>query len=562
MSTNAVLKTIIAEAGGDPKAMIPVAAVILNRAAKEGKTPDQIVKAKGQFEGYSNPGSVVGKQLNDPTLLNRAASILAGVQAGAIADPTNGATMYHAASITPYWAKAANTNGTVNIGGNVFYKGNGALSAINQAAPEPASTPSTIANAYSAQSSGLPSNPTHGQISLGQDGQHYQYVQLTGGNGGSPDASGKLATWGWSRATADQNGQPFPPSIIPSFQNLPAAAMNGVSKLPGTVDSSQMQMTPGQSYYSPNGPGGVVDDTNLMSIGEPQASILPNAAIRAGANMTGYAAPSGLIDRPVQTVPIDPMTGNPIASRETSPVQAAAQVQQPQSLQDALNAYAVQLAAQQSGAVKTTSQAGNVALPPGIVPQSAANDLAGIKVQQGAQMAQPVLPKPFQQPSSSILGGANLAQGALSSIIPSANGSSSAYKDPSQLPTSSPGMPPILPQSAPTTQYTYQQMQVANPAYAAYIAAQNADQIGAGPGSFASLGSLNTPSAAPPQFMTQTIRVPVETGVQASGPVLGSLLAAAQKSAPAPVRSNPILDAGSFDASGVWHNPLKTSNSV
>ena len=54
-----VLQTIIAEAGGDPEAMAAVAAVINNRAQATGKTPLQVVKAKGQFEGYSNPGPAI-----------------------------------------------------------------------------------------------------------------------------------------------------------------------------------------------------------------------------------------------------------------------------------------------------------------------------------------------------------------------------------------------------------------------------------------------------------------------------------------------------------------------
>lgn len=74
---------------------------------------------------------------------------------------------------------------------------------------------------------------------------------------------------------------------------------------------------------------------------------------------------------------------------------------------------------------------------------------------------------------------------------------------------------PAVP-SPPTTQYTQQQMQVANPAYEAYIKAQNADDIGAGPGSFAdlqsSLAALTPPAlptVAPPKTITVSRPQPV-----------------------------------------------------
>ena len=139
--TKAVIDTIIAEAGDDPDGQAAVAAVILNRARKQGKTPDQIVKQKSQFEGYENPGYGSQKAKKDPKVRARAEDVFRGVASGAIADPTGGGTMFHADSMTPYWSKAENKNGTVNIGGNVFYKGSGAsnsaLAAINSVAPTP-----------------------------------------------------------------------------------------------------------------------------------------------------------------------------------------------------------------------------------------------------------------------------------------------------------------------------------------------------------------------------------------------------------------------------------------
>lgn len=88
--SDVVLKTIIAEAGGDPAAMAAVAAVIHNRAVAQGKTPEQIVKARGQFEGYSNPGPASVRAQNDPNVVARASQVWSGVQSGTIPDPTNG----------------------------------------------------------------------------------------------------------------------------------------------------------------------------------------------------------------------------------------------------------------------------------------------------------------------------------------------------------------------------------------------------------------------------------------------------------------------------------------
>lgn len=61
----------------------------------------------------------------------------------------------------------------------------------------------------------------------------------------------------------------------------------------------------------------------------------------------------------------------------------------------------------------------------------------------------------------------------------------------------------------PTTAYTQQQMTSANPAYLNYLAAQKADPIGAGPGSFASLQNAlaTTTGAPPPKTITTTRQV-------------------------------------------------------
>ncbi len=127
-----VINTIIAEAGGDGrKGMEAVAWAIANRAAKGNKTPEQVVKAKGQFEGYSNPGSGSRKAQQDPNMVAKAKDIWDKVQSGSIPDPLQGGTMFHSSNISPYWADAENKHGTVKIGNQTYYLGGSALPPMN-----------------------------------------------------------------------------------------------------------------------------------------------------------------------------------------------------------------------------------------------------------------------------------------------------------------------------------------------------------------------------------------------------------------------------------------------
>jgi hypothetical protein len=148
-----VIDTIIAEAGGSGiDGMRAVAAVINNRANSRGLTPAQVVAQPYQFEGYSNPGPGALRSESDPAVRAQALQAFNDIVSGAVPDPTNGGQFYHADYITPYWASAENKNGTVNIGGNVFYLGNGApaLNAIDSATtpmkPLPAPSPLTPAS--------------------------------------------------------------------------------------------------------------------------------------------------------------------------------------------------------------------------------------------------------------------------------------------------------------------------------------------------------------------------------------------------------------------------------
>lgn len=305
-----VLKTIIAEAGGDPKAMQAVAAVIFNRAAATGKTPLQVVKAPGQFEGYSSPGPSIAKQLNDPKLLSRAEAAYTGISNGTVADPTNGGTMYHADYVSPYWASSANKNGSVNIGGNVFYKGNSASRAIDaaMAAPSPMQRPAdTVAD--------LSYGPHHGPRTEAE--RTYDKVYRDG-----------LSSLTAPAVPSAQHSAP-----IFDLPTLPPPPM-------ATLDQAPMPPMP-RPRPNPHA------NLTAMSVNPNGTPVAPPAPI----------APSGLTTRKVNTVAIDPMTGNPVGSQP--------------DLQTALNAKAAQMRLAARGTTPTTTfQAGVTQLPRTVVPAS------------------------------------------------------------------------------------------------------------------------------------------------------------------------------------------------
>jgi N-acetylmuramoyl-L-alanine amidase len=107
------------ESRGEPEiAQIAVAHVTLNRAAEEGKTIQQVVRAKKQF-------SWVGKKKTDPWKKDPAGfakSAQVAVKAIAQRDITGGATYFHEAKMRkPKWAK--NMRQSVRYGSLVFYRG-------------------------------------------------------------------------------------------------------------------------------------------------------------------------------------------------------------------------------------------------------------------------------------------------------------------------------------------------------------------------------------------------------------------------------------------------------
>lgn len=119
---NDVIDTLIAEAIGEGRqGLEAVAWVIKNRAEDRGLTPAQIVRQTSQFTGFSNPGAAVKKAQQDPKIRAQVEAIWKAVQAGAVPDPTGGATHYHTTDVNPSWAKGVNRFGTERIGSHVFY---------------------------------------------------------------------------------------------------------------------------------------------------------------------------------------------------------------------------------------------------------------------------------------------------------------------------------------------------------------------------------------------------------------------------------------------------------
>lgn len=182
-----------------------------------------------------------------------------------------------------------------------------------------------------------------------------------------------------------------------------------------------------------------------------------------------------------------PMPGRPIALNSLAPVMPSIPKLTPSQIHD-------QLMAQQTD----KRYAGPTVLS-GVVQQM---------VGDAAKNAMPAVNQAIGNTVNSI--GKNASQfgntiGSTASNIGNSIGSMFSGLIPQAKPATSSYAPP-------TTQYTTQQMQVNNPAYEAYIKAQNADDIGAGPGSFGDLQAFAIPKPAipaPPKYITVNQRVPL-----------------------------------------------------
>lgn len=127
-----LIDTLIAEVGGEPRdSQVAAAYAIANRAAKSGKSVGDIVRAPKQFSGYAKPGPVAKKDQQDPKVRARLEAVWRDVENRNVPDPLNGGTMFHAKSMTPYWANEEDKYGTKTIGGHTYYLGGSPLPPSN-----------------------------------------------------------------------------------------------------------------------------------------------------------------------------------------------------------------------------------------------------------------------------------------------------------------------------------------------------------------------------------------------------------------------------------------------
>jgi len=117
---NVVAATLILEAGGqrDPRAMVAVFEVIRNRASNAGTSLENVCLKPKQFSCWNN----VSRREEFLALAARHPKYtlaLAIVNSNEQTNLTNGATHYHAKSVSPYWAK--HMTKTITIEDHIFF---------------------------------------------------------------------------------------------------------------------------------------------------------------------------------------------------------------------------------------------------------------------------------------------------------------------------------------------------------------------------------------------------------------------------------------------------------
>jgi N-acetylmuramoyl-L-alanine amidase len=114
-----VAAVLIAEAGGEGLAgMQAVANVIANRAGARGLSRLAVVSSPRQFSCLN--GSSLSRLEAAARKHPRWGCAVALASQASLPDITGGANHYHAAGVSPRWAKPANR--TARIGGHTFYK--------------------------------------------------------------------------------------------------------------------------------------------------------------------------------------------------------------------------------------------------------------------------------------------------------------------------------------------------------------------------------------------------------------------------------------------------------
>lgn len=513
-----VIDTMIAEAGGNLKGLHAVAAVIANRSAKRGLTPDAVVKQSGQFEGYSNPGRASREAQKSAHVRALAEKAYNDIVSGKVPDPTNGGTEFRAASASGGLGK-----NVVNIGGNVFKLGNGAtqvasaptaLDAINRAVPMPVPRPAApTLSAFTDTPSGADALSTI-------LGERYQ------SSAPSSDAASSYA--GILPSVPLPRARPAPPSV------------------PTTLTSRSVQTVP----IDPN--TGAPYGSASQYAADTEAARL-RAAIQQRTPFVSEDHPrsNAVVAAPKVTLPTTARGPVPTEFQQTNPL---GRIFNPPSAAPTPSI----------GSIKTIGQAGTVALPAGVVPKSVTRDLASIA---GQQMNRSGSPDDRQQ---------TIAPTPMPGRPASFNSSSPTADIVKSVPYVAPAVPrqnytdttssvdigplgltndPFRAQPAPAVQAITKQ--VLNPAYTKWQASQT-PALKAGQ-AYTSTGGIITQSQAdamravpassymtpvkvkaptipmPPKFITQTVNVPLPRArpnpPQRSGGLLGLLFPGSDQSA-------------------------------
>ena len=120
-------RTIYGEARGEGEnGMQAVANVIMNRVNSGrwyGKTIEEVVLKPYQFSCWNEKDPnrrVIMEVTEQNAVFKKAKDIARRAAEDTLPDTTGGATHYHAASITPYWA--GEMAQTVKIGNHIFYR--------------------------------------------------------------------------------------------------------------------------------------------------------------------------------------------------------------------------------------------------------------------------------------------------------------------------------------------------------------------------------------------------------------------------------------------------------
>ena len=197
-----VIKTLIAEGVGEgTEGMRRIAETILNRAEQRGISPEEVVRQRAQYTGYSNPGPAAVRAQSDPSAISAAQA--AWQLAQGPDDPTGGANHYFNPSIVrPSWAQSMTPTG--EYGGHAFY--------TDRAVP-PRNIPPSIASM----------SPTAAAVR--------QMTSPSGGNGALQSALNQVATRERNRVAPQ-----LPP--VRSVQTVATIPSTSSLTAPGAINAS------------------------------------------------------------------------------------------------------------------------------------------------------------------------------------------------------------------------------------------------------------------------------------------------------------------------------------